>query len=54
MQNNWVSSGLSGLDNILNGLRKGDNVVWQIDSINDFRKYINPEKGMLRLVTGRN
>jgi len=28
----WASTGLEGLDKILTGLEKGDNVVWQVDS----------------------
>jgi hypothetical protein len=37
-----VSTGLTGLDAILNQLRKGDNVVWQVDSIEDFAAFVNP------------
>ena len=36
------STGLVGLDNILCGLRKGDNVVWQVDSIGDFKQFVAP------------
>ena len=28
-----LSTGLPGLDRILNGLIPGDNIVWQVDSI---------------------
>ncbi|MDD5218826.1 MAG: phosphoenolpyruvate synthase, partial [Candidatus Omnitrophica bacterium] len=31
-----VSTGLKGFDKIINGLRKGDNVVWQVDCIEDY------------------
>jgi len=36
-----ASTGLKGLDAILT-LQKGDNVVWQVDSINDFRRFVTP------------
>lgn len=34
-----VSSGLPGLDRILDDLRLGDNVVWQVDNIDDYRYF---------------
>lgn len=37
-----VSTGLSGLDEIINALRMGDNVVWQVDSIADYRRFVVP------------
>lgn len=37
-----ASTGLKGLDETLNGLRIGDNVVWQVDKIEDYRHYVNP------------
>lgn len=37
-----ASTGLKGLDEVLNQLRKGDNVVWQVDSIDDFRSFVEP------------
>jgi len=33
-----VTTGVEGLDKIIDGLRMGDNVVWQIENINDYRK----------------
>ena len=36
----WVSTGLRGLDDILNGLRLGDNVVWRVDTIDDYRVFV--------------
>ncbi|MFH1386359.1 MAG: PEP/pyruvate-binding domain-containing protein [bacterium] len=39
---NFVSSGVNGLDNILQGLRKGDNVVWQVDRIEDYLYFVRP------------
>ena len=38
----WASTGLNGLDKILSGLKKGDNVVWQVDSIEDYSHFIAP------------
>jgi hypothetical protein len=37
-----VTTGYAGLDNILDGLRIGDNVVWKVDSIEDYRYFIGP------------
>ncbi len=36
------STGLPGLDTLLQGLVPGDNVVWQIDSIDDYRAFVEP------------
>ncbi|MBN1392548.1 MAG: hypothetical protein JW947_07075, partial [Sedimentisphaerales bacterium] len=38
----WASTGLAGLDKLLCDLRKGDNVVWQVDSIDDYRHFLEP------------
>lgn len=35
----WMSSGIPQLDDILHGLRLGDNVVWQIDSLDHYRDF---------------
>ena len=32
----WASTGLEGLDKILCDLKKGDNVVWRVDSVEDY------------------
>jgi len=37
-----VSTGLQGLDTVLDGLRIGDNVVWRIDDIDDYRRFVEP------------
>jgi hypothetical protein len=37
-----ASTGLDSLDAALNDLRKGDNVVWQVDSIDDFHHFVAP------------
>jgi hypothetical protein len=38
----WASTGLSGLDKLLCDLKKGDNVVWQVDSVDDYRHFLTP------------
>ncbi len=38
----WASTGLKGLDKILCDLKKGDNVVWQVDSIEDYSHFVTP------------
>jgi pyruvate, water dikinase len=35
-------TGLAGLDNILTGVRLGDNVVLQIDSLDDYLRFVHP------------
>ena len=35
-------SGIPALDEILRGVRLGDNVVWQVDSIEDYRFFVLP------------
>ncbi len=37
-----VSTGVEGLDAILDGLRIGDNVVWRVDDIEDYRRFVEP------------
>ncbi len=34
------STGLPGLDHILRGLMPGDNLVWQVDSLDDYRPFV--------------
>jgi len=38
----WASTGIDGLDAVLTGLEKGDNVVWQVDRIEDFAAFVDP------------
>ncbi len=38
----FVTTGLPGLDALLGGLRLGDNVVWRVDSIDDYRAFVAP------------
>jgi len=37
-----ISTGLDSLDDVLSGLRMGDNVVWQVDNIDGYRHYVAP------------
>jgi len=38
----FPSTGLDHLDEMLLHLRYGDNVVWQVDTIADYRQFVNP------------
>ena len=37
-----VSTGLTGLDEVLDDLRIGDNVVWRVTDLNDYRRFVLP------------
>ena len=37
-----MSTGLRGLDHLLGGVLAGDNIVWQVDTIDDFRPFVAP------------
>jgi len=37
-----LSSGLPALDNILQGIKPGDNIVWQVDTIDDYMQFAKP------------
>lgn len=37
-----LSTGVPGLDRVLKGLLPGDNVVWQVDDIEDYRAFVEP------------
>jgi len=37
-----VTTGLAGLDQVLDHLRIGDNVVWKVDNIDDYRTLVRP------------
>jgi hypothetical protein len=37
-----ISSGLAGLDLMLDSIRLGDNVVWQVGSVDDYRRIVQP------------
>jgi pyruvate phosphate dikinase-like enzyme len=49
----FVSTGLPGFDAILGGLRLGDNVVWQVDSVADYRAFVTPYVAAARAVGRR-
>ncbi|MBM4045345.1 MAG: pyruvate, phosphate dikinase, partial [Planctomycetes bacterium] len=37
-----LSTGLPGLDRVFRGLRPGDNIVWQVDSVADYIPFVKP------------
>jgi len=37
-----VSTGLTGLDEVLDDLRIGDNVVWRVSHLDDYRRFVLP------------
>jgi hypothetical protein len=37
-----VTTGFNGLDNILDGLRIGDNVVWNVNNLDNYRYFVSP------------
>jgi hypothetical protein len=37
-----ASTGLASLDRVVEGLRPGDNVVWQVDSVEDYVPFVRP------------
>ncbi len=37
-----VSTGLAGFDRVIDHLRLGDNVVWQVDMISDYQRVVEP------------
>lgn len=37
-----VSTGLAGLDEVLDGLRIGDNVVWRVSHLDDYARFVTP------------
>lgn len=39
---NQVSTGINGLDDVIDFLRLGDNVVWQVDNIEDYKRFVTP------------
>ncbi len=42
LQSEAIGSGIPALDNILQGLRLGDNVVWQVDGLDNYLKVVRP------------
>ncbi|HEY5911278.1 MAG TPA: PEP/pyruvate-binding domain-containing protein [Verrucomicrobiae bacterium] len=41
-ENASMSSGIPGLDRVLQGLRAGDNVVWEVDGVGDYLPLVAP------------
>ncbi len=39
MEDKWASTGLPSLDEVITGLRIGDNVVWQVDQLERYRTF---------------
>lgn len=37
-----ASSGVAGLDRVFRGIMPGDNIVWQVDSVNDYLPLVEP------------
>ncbi len=37
-----VTTGIAGLDEMINYLQMGDNVVWQVDDIADYQRFVDP------------
>ncbi len=37
-----INSGIGGLDTVLDHIRLGDNVVWQVNDLEDFRFFVGP------------
>lgn len=37
-----ICSGIPEMDNALNYIRLGDNVVWQVDSLEEFKAFVQP------------
>lgn len=42
MKKNTIKSGLPTLDEVIQGLRYGDNVVWQVDHLDEYRYFAEP------------
>ena len=42
MESKAIYSGIMALDEVLKGLRLGDNVVWQVDNLKDYVYFIEP------------
>ncbi len=37
-----LTTGLPGADQMLKGLIRGDNIVWQVDNVEDYRPFVDP------------
>ncbi|WP_347491264.1 PEP/pyruvate-binding domain-containing protein [Desulfoscipio sp. XC116] len=47
--NDKISTGMKGFDQAIDMLRPGDNVVWQVDAVCDYRKIVEPYAVRARL-----
>lgn len=47
--NDRVSTGSKGFDAVIDKLRLGDNVVWQVDTISDYKQMVDPYVAQARL-----
>jgi len=45
METATILSGIQALDDVLQGIRLGDNVVWQVDRLEDYRYFAEPFAG---------
>ncbi len=41
MKAGWTTTGVESFDAVIDGLRTGDNVVWQVDDIDDYKFFAN-------------
>ena len=41
-KNRCVSTGIQGFDSVIDQLRLGDNVVWQVESLDEYRRVVRP------------
>ena len=39
---NGFTTGLPGLDEVIRGVAAGDNIVWKVDSMEDYRALVTP------------
>ncbi len=46
--NEHLSTGLSGLDNMMKGLIPGDNIVWRVDGVEQYAPFIQPYRQSAR------
>jgi hypothetical protein len=42
VRSDTISSGIPGLDRVIEGLRRGDNVVWQVDDQENYLRVVQP------------
>jgi len=42
MESKAINSGIAALDEVIKGLRLGDNVVWQVDNLEDYSYFAEP------------